>query len=309
VTLEIETNLNLGRIYTALGDYRAAVDCLRWNVAVLEGDRLRQQFGERYGEQGVPNLQSRSWLGRCLAECGTFGDALELAEDVMRIAERTTRPFIRVAAARDLGHVYLWRGDVDKAISVLEHGLSICRTAPVPGLLPIVASLLGSAYALAGRVAEALPLLELAVAQASSMGLMYGHSLWVSLLGEGYLLAGRLEEAHARAEESLSFAQTHRERAYEATALRLLGEIHARRDPPLSESAEGHYHRALALALELGMRPLVAHCHLGLGKLYRRTDKGEQAQQHLATATAMYREMGMTYWLEKAERETTDIGR
>ena len=303
VTLEIETNLNLGRIYTALGDYRAAMDCLRWNVTALEGNGLREQFGERYGEGGIPNLQSRSWLGRCLAECGAFGDALDLAEDVMRIAERSARPFTRVAAARDVAHVYLWRGDVDEAIPLLEQGLSICRTAPVPGLLPIVASLLGSAYALAGRVAEALPLLELAVAQATSMGLMYGHSLWVSLLGEGYLLAGRLQEAQARAEQALSFAETHRERAYEATALRLLGEIHARRDPALSESAEGHYHRALALASELDMRPLVAHCHLGLGKLYRRTGQRPEAQEHLITATTMYREMGMTYWLEQAESE------
>jgi len=303
VTLEIETNLNLGRIYTTFGDYRAAMACLRSNEAALEGDGLREQFGERYGEGGVPNVQSRSWLGRCLAECGAFGDALALAEGIMRISERSTGPFTRVAAARDVGHVYLWRGDVDKAIPLLEHGLSLCRTAPVPGLLPIVASLLGSAYTLAGRLAEALPLLELAVAQAASTGLMYGHSLWVSLLGEGYLLAGRLEEAHARVEEALSFAQTHRERAYEATALRLLGEIHVRRDPPHRESAEEHYHRALALASELGMRPLVAHCHLGLGKLSRRTGKQEQVREHLSEATTMYREMEMGYWLKQAEAE------
>jgi hypothetical protein len=60
---------------------------------------------------------------------------------------------------------------------------------------------------------------------------------------------------------------------------------------------------ALALAVELGMRPEVAHCHLGLGKLYRRTGKREQAREHLTTATTMYREMEMTYWLEKAEEE------
>jgi len=51
------------------------------------------------------------------------------------------------------------------------------------------------------------------------------------------------------------------------------------------------------------MRPLVAHCHLGLGKLYRRTDKHEQAQEHLTIATTMYRDMGMTYWLQKAGPE------
>jgi len=54
------------------------------------------------------------------------------------------------------------------------------------------------------------------------------------------------------------------------------------------------------------MRPLVARCHLGLGKLYRRMDKREQAQEQLTTATTMYRDMGMMYWSEKAEAEMKD---
>ena len=69
------------------------------------------------------------------------------------------------------------------------------------------------------------------------------------------------------------------------------------------EGGETHYRNALALAEPRGMRPLVAHCHLGLGKLYRRTGKREPAQEHLRTATTMYREMGMTYWLATAEAE------
>jgi len=114
------------------------------------------------------------------------------------------------------------------------------------------------------------------------------------------MLAGRLQEAHALAEPALALARQHQERGNEAYALRLLGEIAARREPPEAEPAETFYHQALALADELGMRPLVAHCHFGLGKFYRRTGKREQALEHLTTATTMYREMGMTYWLEKA---------
>ena len=49
------------------------------------------------------------------------------------------------------------------------------------------------------------------------------------------------------------------------------------------------------------MRPLAAHCHLGLGKLYRRTDRSGDAREHLTTATTMYGEMDMRFWLEKAE--------
>jgi hypothetical protein len=70
-----------------------------------------------------------------------------------------------------------------------------------------------------------------------------------------------------------------------------------------ADEAAHQYMDALSLANELGMRPLVAHCHLGLGKFYHRTDKRDQAHEHLTTATTMYRDMGMTYWLEKAEAE------
>ena len=79
--------------------------------------------------------------------------------------------------------------------------------------------------------------------------------------------------------------------------------------PRGSASASAYYRDALVLAEELGMRPLVAHCHLGLGKLYRRTGQREQAQEHLTTATSMYREMDMTYWLEKAEAEINNFAK
>ncbi len=59
----------------------------------------------------------------------------------------------------------------------------------------------------------------------------------------------------------------------------------------------------MGLAEQLGMPPLIAHCHKGLAGLYRRAKKPDQAQDHLTRATAMYREMEMTFWLEKAEQE------
>jgi tetratricopeptide (TPR) repeat protein len=248
-------------------------------------------------------LQSRSWLARCFAELGSFADGVALVDSVMQIVNESARPFTHVAARRDFGHVFLCRGDIARAIPALERGVAICRAAPVPGLFPISASLLGAAYLAAGRVAEALPLLEQAVEQAASSRLMYGRSLWTSLLAEGYLRAGRVDEANTRALEAVEFARTHKEQAHQASALRLLGEIHAHRDPSAVTSAETAYHQALALAEELGMRPLVAHCHLGLGTLYRRSGQREQARENLATAAALYREMSMTYWLEKAEAE------
>ena len=72
-------------------------------------------------------------------------------------------------------------------------------------------------------------------------------------------------------------------------------------------TAEAHYGAALALASEVGMRPLVAHCHLGLGKLHRGIGKREKAQEHLTAAITMYREMGMGSWPQQAEMAMTEL--
>src|SRR6185503_9017473 len=115
-----------------------------------------------------------------------------------------------------------------------------------------------------------------------------------------YVSAGRIDEAVSHAREELALTRRLGARGSEAHALCLAGDV-ASADG--ADDARGYYREALALAGELGMRPLVAHCHLGLGKLYQRADQRAPARDHLTTATTMYREMDMTYWLEQAEAE------
>jgi tetratricopeptide (TPR) repeat protein len=123
----------------------------------------------------------------------------------------------------------------------------------------------------------------------------------VGYVSEAYLLAGRMQEAVQLARRALDLARTHKERGYQAWALRLLGEIAAHQDPPEIAQAEAHYQQALALAEDLGMRPLVAHCHLGLGTLYAATGQREPARAALSAAIELYRAMEMTFWLPQAE--------
>jgi len=160
---------------------------------------------------------------------------------------------------------------------------------------------LGATYALSGRVQEAMLLLEQAMEQATSMRFGAWWSLWRIWLGEAWRLAGRLEEAHALAELALTHAREHQERGHQAYALRLLGEIAAHSVPPEVEQAETFYRQALTLADELGMRPLLAHCHSGLGTLYTQIGRPEQARAELSVALELYRTMEMTFWLERAE--------
>jgi tetratricopeptide (TPR) repeat protein len=200
------------------------------------------------------------------------------------------------------------QGDLVRAIPRLERGLSICQTWDFPSWLPWLASRLGAAYALAGRAAEGLPLLELSVERADAMGWKADASRLAARLSEAYLGAGRVQEAAELAARALDLAVGQNGRGDQAWALRLGGEIASRRDPADLEQAEDQYRRALALAEELGMQPLAAHCHLGVGKLYRRVGDRAKAEELLSTVTAMYREMAMGFWLQHAEAEMRALG-
>jgi tetratricopeptide (TPR) repeat protein len=135
------------------------------------------------------------------------------------------------------------------------------------------------------------------------MRLLADQSLRVAYLSEAYLLAGRMDDAIPFARRALQLSRNHKERGHEAWALRLLGEIASHPDPPDLETAEGHYRQAMALAGELGMRPLLAHCHLGLGTLYSKVSRREEARAELAAAIDLFRAMEMTFWLPRAEAE------
>ena len=126
-------------------------------------------------------------------------------------------------------------------------------------------------------------------------------------LGEAQLLAGHLDEAHALAERALAHAREHQERGNQTYALRLLGDIAAHRTPPNVDATAAHYHQAQALAEELGMRPLQAHCHRGLGMLYAATGQQEPARAALATAVKLYRSMEMTLWLPETEAALAQV--
>jgi class 3 adenylate cyclase/tetratricopeptide (TPR) repeat protein len=304
VSTRLAANIFLSRAYYSLGDYRRAIDCLRQNVTFLTGELV----GERLvGLPGLPAVISRSSLAWCLAEVGAFAEATAWGEEGVRMAEAVQHSFNLAYAYAFAGRVFLLQGDLPKAFPVLERGLRVCQAAHLPLLFPRLASALGVAYTQSGRLAEGLALLEQAVEQSAAMRIVYMHALWLIHLSEGYRLAGRLEEATPIAMRALELARAHQERGHQSYALHLLGNIAAYWEPPEVEPAKTHYRQALALAEELGMRPLEAHCHLCLGTLYAKTGRREQAHTELSAAITLYRTMDMTFWLPQAEAALAQV--
>ncbi len=130
---------------------------------------------------------------------------------------------------------------------------------------------------------------------------MFLHALWLIHLGEGYRLAGRLGEAQVLAERALALAREHQERGHQAQPCAAWATSLPIASPRERDQAKAHYRQALSLAEDLGMRPLVAHCHLGLSTLYAELDQRAQARSELSAAIDLCRAMDMTFWLPQAE--------
>src|SRR5262245_28068902 len=294
--MRVVASFRLGQAHHALGNFPGAVDLFRRAAALVEGDLSREFFGMA----GLPSVFARSWLAWTLAEQGAFDEALAHASDALAIAEPTEQSFTLIIGVWGVGAVHLLRGDTDRAIPVIERGLVIERTTSVPILIPFVAAPLGAAYTLAGRLADGKRLLEQAVHGAEVSRLVAGQALRLTWLGEAEAAADHIDTASSLAGRALDLARAYKERAEEAYALRLLGETTARRGPADRTQAEAMLREALAIAGELGMRPLAARCRLDLGLLLAADDR-EQARDELSRAAEALGAMGMHLWKRRAD--------
>ena len=278
VVLQALANQRLGSAYLDQGDYCRAIDCFRQTVTSLDGARRH----ERFGQPVLPTVNSCAWLVQCHAELGLFAEGRALGDEGLQIAEAVVHPGSLMFASWGIGLLSLRQGELHRALPLLERAVCICHEADFPALFPWIAAALGAAYTLSGHVADAVPLLTQALKQTIATGMVGYQALCSLSLGEAQLLASRPEEARALAERALALTREHQERGTQAYALRLLGEIASHRAPPDVDTAVAHYRHALTLAEALGMRPLQAHCHRGLGMLYASTGQGEQARAALS---------------------------
>jgi tetratricopeptide (TPR) repeat protein len=245
---------------------------------------------------------ARAFLARALAELGVFEEGREHGEEAVRLAESLDHQFSLIWACLNLGRLEELRGEFNRAIMLLERALAVSNEWNIAYLTPLALAALGHAYARSGRVEEGVSRLQQALAGYASAGIGYLHSMSIVQLGEAQLLAGRVEEAWDSGTRAVVLARERGERGHEAWAHRLLGETASHRDGPDVAAAEAHYAASTALALELGMRPLLAHCRFSLGELHRRAGDGPAAE-HLTTAMTLFHEMGMRFWFEQAQAE------
>jgi len=273
--LERDGRIRLGWTSFFLGEYRDALEELTRASRLGGDDRSRGADGAL-----LASSQLAYWLVRCLAEVGRFDEAAAHAERALAIAEEMRHDYSVASVLLSRGFAEILRGEARLAIDTLERAMALCVEGELALLMPTVLGYLGSAYVLAGRIDDGLRALRESVAAARP---------WLTRsvvdLGAACLASGDLTEAGRLASCAVATARRLGERGTLAWGLRLAGEIAARSDPRDAPAAERFYGEALGLADELGMRPLVARCRLGLGALGARTGMS-LAREHLADAAA-----------------------
>ena len=298
--LRIQTTSYLEQALYHRADYELAAELALANLAALPTDWVYENLGS-----ATPAFVfDRCWLVMSLAELGQFAGAVRHEADMLRLAGLTQHATTVGQAHFAAGRLHLLRGDWATARAHLDRGVASCRTGSINLSLPrAVAALarvlaqVGESNGALGLIREGEALFQHVAAQGSGGHLGLGY---VSL-GQACLLLGRLDEARAMADRAVDIAPSHPGTI--AHAQHLLGDIATHPDRADADSAEAHYRKALVLAEPHSMRPLVAHCHHSLGKLYRHGGGPAQAREHLTTATTMYRDMDMRYWLEPAEAD------
>ncbi len=290
--------LSAGEIHRTLGNFGQAREFLMRVVGLL--DPLDPH--KLYGHVGLPSVRVRSHLAWILAELGDFADARRFAEEGMRIADAANHAYSLGHACLGLGGTRVRQGEFQAAIPILTRGLTITERVPI--LRPPIAADLGVAHARCGNLAEGLAHLHAAVDSAASMGRLSRLPLIQVKCGEIHLLAGEVAAAARLAEDALRLAIDQNERGNVVYARYLLAEIHSLDKIGRTDKAEQHFSDALTLGTKLGMKPLVARCNAGLGTLLLRSGRQQHADRALVTARAMYRAMGMRFWLDKLD---TDI--
>ena len=307
LALGIIARYYVGHVHMFRGLYRRALEFFQRDPGLSANEliALRQVQsgpGLLYGATAAYNhVFSLSFSSFCLTELGELDEAFAHSERATPMADAFEIGYLRALVDAFMGHVHLRKGELRRAVFLLERCVRTYESADARFAELIMAGMLGPAFTLSGRIADAIALFERARAFADAKALVSYKTPVLVHLGDAYSRAGRFGEATDTASRALDLARVHGLRGYEAWAFYALGEIYSRAIPLEVEQSQHAYEQGKALAQELEMRPLAAMCALGLGLLGTQTGDRGAVQAHLTTSAAAFRDMGMQLWLEKAE--------
>ena len=286
---------SLAQSQYSMGRYRSAIELFARVVDGPNADRAKRLLAATISTY----IAVCGWLGQALSNLGELDRAITFADLGVRAADESQHPQAQAVAYTLAAIPRVYRGDVDGAVSLTERALNLCETKGLLTWLPGASSTLGWALAAAGRVQDGLRYLEQGPAVLAAVGVNTHLALMYARWAEGLLLAGRLTEAGDIAQRAIDTAVAYKEWGHEAEGCYVLAGVLAAGDRPDFEGATARFDEARSRAQDLGMRPLLGRCYLGLGQLRRRQGDEIGGRAQIVLAVQLFRETGMRLWLKR----------
>jgi tetratricopeptide (TPR) repeat protein len=276
------------------------VAAFRQAIALLPGALIYCRFDFLL----LPSVYAHAGMAISLAELGSFGEAIHAGTQSLEIAEKlcTTGGANLAYALIGLGRAHLRRGNVRDATFALRRCFAMCSEHGLTFYKLVAAPLLGEAFLLDERPELAIELLQPIKETETHLNIRNSHAMTLSVLSQAMLRNGNAPGADELAKQALRVARSRRQRGLEGWVLKGLGELASREHPSRPAVVKRWYSEALAAADECAMRPLLAHCEMGLAKLFAAGGQKAQskARQHFDAAARLYCEMGMEFWVGQA---------
>jgi class 3 adenylate cyclase/tetratricopeptide (TPR) repeat protein len=290
----------LGETHYIRGDLSRAIEMTGSVLAALPPARDWRAGGSTAAPLSVTTRVTRI---NSLTGMGRFAEAAACEAETTQLAEETRHAFTIGLAHMGAIALHIAQGDWETAHSHIERVLALSRPAdikahisPAVAFSTLVHAQLGERSEAMSRLMEAEELLEQQVARGNPWALAGSH-----YLGRACLLLGRIDDAWRVATQAIAGSAARPTDA--SRALSLMADVSSHPDRFDPGHAETCYRQAMASAEAQGRRPVIAHCHLGLGRLYSRMGKRQEAAEHFAITRTMYRELDMAFWLKQVEQE------
>jgi class 3 adenylate cyclase/tetratricopeptide (TPR) repeat protein len=294
VELMAQIGVDLCASSTILGDYKTVNRIAPTIISLIENSQTQAEF---YGSPYNPySFILGSW-GFTTGIMGHFDKGEKLLEMALSFTEEINHQATLCHVENFYGMLLTFKGDGTKAIRILKKAIKDLEESQSMVLAGLVWAFLGYAYWLTGDYRTALEFTQKGIKIQTDLGLSFLRSTCHAFCSLAHFDLGKLEEAGVQAEQALQYSLANNEKAIQGVSKIVLGRVLAKADQRQIKTAEGHLRQGISLLEELGVPPYAGSGYLWLGEVYAESARKEEALTNLKKAEAMFREMGMDYWL------------
>jgi class 3 adenylate cyclase/tetratricopeptide (TPR) repeat protein len=267
-------------------------------VSLIESQQAQAEF---FGKYLNPYSFILGQWGISMGGCGDFDQGERLIQRALSFALEIDHKGTVGWAQWIYGSLLALKGDGQKAVEILQKALKDIEESQSVGFAGMATAWLGYAHSLTGESRPAVHFTEKGVKMHTDLGVPFWRSKCHWFCSVAHFRNGDMEAVRAHAQQALEFSLANNERQIQGMSRIWLGRLLAKTDPLHIEVAEEHLLQGISLLDELGIRSQVGWGYLWLGEVYAESGRKEEALQNLKKAETMFQEMGMDYWLGKAQ--------